>query len=77
MKKVINLIAGAILATVGMAAFNGISDIICGATELAKARITIEIIKANNEIEKLQEGKPPETRAIGFATNSKEDEENG
>lgn len=70
------MITGVILATIGMTALNSIGELMTGATELVKAKISIKLIEYNNEIERLQnEQHPSETRAIGFATTFKEDEE--
>lgn len=77
MDIVFYIIIGFLLATAGSALLNGITDIISAISELLKALISVQIVKCNVAISKLNESMEtkPIVRQIGFATTIEEEEE--
>lgn len=70
------LILGFLLATIGMTVLNCIGEIISAITELIKALISVGIMSCNAKINKLTpQEEESKTRAIGFAINSIEEDE--
>lgn len=70
----VNILIGVLLITVGATLLNSISEIISAITELIKANINERIVRHNVAINKLSEGET-HSRAIGFATTYKEEDE--
>lgn len=70
------LIAGFLLATIGMTVLNCVGDLIQAITEWIKAHISIGIVRCNKTISELTPSDEVHTRAIGFATTFEEDEDN-
>lgn len=77
MDTILYIIIGFLLATAGSALLNGITDIISALAELFKALISVQIVKCNVAISKLNESLEAKTRVrpIGFATTIEEEEE--
>lgn len=69
------LILGFLLATIGMTVLNCVGELISAITELIKAVISVGIMSCNAKIAKLTPQEETKTRAIGFAINSIEEDE--
>lgn len=70
------LIIGFAVGALGIAFINSLNEIIAAVTEWIKAAIGVKVTKCNVDMNKMvrdSEDTPP-TRAIGFATNFEEDE---
>lgn len=77
MEIILYILIGFLLATAGGALINGLTDIISALTELLKAIISVQIVKCNVAISKLNESLEAKTRVrpIGFATTIEEEED--
>lgn len=70
------LIIGFVIGALGIALINFLNEIIAAVTEWIKSEIGVKVTKCNVDMNKMvkdSEDTPP-TRAIGFATNFEEDE---
>ena len=76
METILYIIIGFLLATAGSALINGLTDIISAFAELIKALISVQIVKCNVAISKLNESLEVKStmRPIGFVTTIEEEE---
>ena len=72
------LIIGFAIGAIGIALINSLNEIIAALTEWIKAAIGVKVTKCNVDMNKLVKDSEDESpvRAIGFATNFEEDENN-
>lgn len=67
-------ISGIVFATVGINILNCLSDLIINLTELVKSKVALYVAKKNAQITELVDQPNSTVRAIGFITNTEEDE---
>lgn len=70
----VNIILGAVLAVFGIQLLEAITELTVACFELAKAHISVRIMKCNAKIAELNT-EPSNTRAIGFAIAEEECED--
>lgn len=69
------VLAGFLIALIGLPILESISEIIQTVTELFRAWCGVKIMRHKVAIEKLAEPEESHTRVIGFSTNNLEEEE--
>lgn len=68
------LIIGFVIGAIGITFINSINEIIMGISEWIKAAIGVKVTKCNVNMNKMVKDSEDAPRAIGFATNFEEGE---